>query len=356
MMRSHTYARRTLQMLAVATIAAGSSLAMAAVFPETEPNDTKFTANPIGPFAAGDMIVGNTQGSSTTVAGPTSSDNFLVRVAPAPLGIYQHRLVITSPTVGHTGSIRALSQTAAPPDTLPGIPWDGVVGTPNAGSDIALQSSSTVTTPPRYNQWYGFGRSEQLYYRVAGTTATVDDYTVTMQSVPVTPVSIGTYVPGAISITTLNQGHTSDTDMWVYDSNFSPMAGYGNDDANAALSGAPIATTSLQSWLSREYAPGTYYLALSNFHLSNNQPSASDDNFRTGTLMDFPDIIVNSSTTINLNMTFTITDSAGNTLQVANTKLSQFDVNWFEFTVVPEPTTLGLLALGLPMMLRRRKH
>jgi hypothetical protein len=338
-----------------AAIALTGTIAPAAVFPEVEPNDAKFAANPVGPMVATDSITGLSTGTSTTVPGLSSADNFLINFPAAIPGIYQNRLVLTSNTPGHTGTIRGLTQAAAPPDTLAGIPWDGVVGSANAGTDSTIQTSSTLTTPPRYNQFYTFGQPTQMYYRVTGTTSTTTDYTSTLETQRITPPNIGTYVPGLITMNWTGQGHTTDTDMWVYDGNFNAIAGYGDDDSSAALSGAPIATTSLQSWLARDYTPGTYYIAVSNFSTANNQPAASDDNFRTGTLMDFAGVIANSSTTINLNMTFTITDSAGNTLQVQNTKLSQYDINFFEFTVVPEPGSLGLLALGAPMLLRRRK-
>ena len=47
--------------------------------------------------------------------------------------------------------------------------------------------------------------------------------------------------------------------------------------------------------------------------------------------------------------------SVGTTLAVPNTKLGPYDVNWFVFTVVPEPGSLGLLGLAIPVLLRRRK-
>ena len=337
-----------LRSAALATVLAMGATAHGVVFNELEPNDTKATANAVGPMAAGDSIVGNSIAS--TGAGV---DYFDVRVAAAPLAIYRHRLVLTSQTVGHASSIRGVGQTASPPDTLAGTPWDGVVGAPNT-TETAFQTASTTTTPPRFQQWYGFGKAERFYYRVNGAAATTADYTSTMESQPVTPVNIGTYVPGQITINSFNQGHTNDTDLWVYDGNLNPIRGYGNDD-ESVLGGTPGTGASLQSWLARDYTPGTYYIALSNFQLANDQASPSDDDFRTGALMDFPGIVANSSTTVNLNMTFTIADTGGNTLQVQNTKVGPFDVNWFVFNVVPEPGTLGLLAAGVPMLLRRRR-
>lgn len=322
--------------LAASILTLSAARAWAVDYPEVEPNETKALATvPAAPLVAGDSLVGNTTGTSTTVAGPASADTFLIQTGPLPLGIYRHRLVITTAgTAGHTGTLRATNQLAAPADTLAGIPWDGVTGIFGGTTDAIGQTSSTTTTPPRYNQWYGFGKQEQLYYRVTGTASTTVDYFSTLETLEVTPTDIGSFQPGLITINFTGQGHTTDTDFWVYDSDLNAINGYGDDDSSATLSGAPIATTSLQSWLARNYAPGTYYLAVSNFSFMNNQPAASDDNFRTGSIADFPDIALNSSTAINLNLTFTIADSVSS-VQVPNTKVSQYDINWFRFTVVP---------------------
>ena len=336
-------------LLAMAAIAVLSGWTVAADTPEVEPNDAKATATNVNLVAPGDRILGNS-GASTGVG----LDYFLVNTPNQAPGIYRNRLVLTSDIAGHTGTLRGLSQTAAPVDTLPGTPWDGVIGTPGT-TDNTGQTSSTTTTPPRFNQWYTFGgQTGSLYYRVTGTTTTTADYAATWEQTPVTPTDIGSYAPGLITISTFSQGHTTDTDLWVYDSNFNPIRGYGNDD-EAVLGGSPGTGASLQSFLARDYAPGTYYLALSNFALINNQPSPSDDDFRTGTIADFAGVLMNSSTTINLNLAFTIADSAGASVQVANTKTGPFDVNFFKFTVVPEPASMGLLALAAPALLRRRR-
>lgn len=354
-MTRNSFKRACLFSACASALAITSGQTLAVVFPEVEPNDTKFTGNPVGPMVAGDSITGLSTGASTTVAGVGSADNFLISFPAAAAGIYRNRLVLTSNTVGHTGSIRGLTQTASPPDTLAGIPWDGVVGTATAGSDSAVQTSSTVTVPPRFNQFYTFGRPTQMYYRVTGTTSTTADYTSTLENQPVVPTNIGAYVPGLITMNWNGQGHTTDTDIWVYDGNFNAIVGSGDDDSSAALAGAPIATTSLQSWLARNYAVGTYYIAVSNFQTFNNQASPSDDNFRTGTMLDFANVIGNSSTSTTALMNFTIADSGGTSLAVLTTHAGAFDINWFVFTVVPEPGSLSLLVLTVPALLRRRK-
>jgi hypothetical protein len=343
---------QALRAAAVAAVLGMGTSAFAVVFPEAEANDTKAAANVVAGITAGDAIVGNSTGSSTVTPGPASADYFDLRVAAAPLGIYRHRLVITSTTPGHTGTLRGLNQIASPADTSPGIPWDGVVGSAGV-TDSTVQTSSTLTIPARFNQWYGFGKAERLYYRVTGVAATTADYTATMETIPVVATPIGNYNPGLITIDTIAEGHTTDTDMWVYDSNLNAITGYGNDD-ESTLAGSPGGGTTLQSWLARSYTPGTYYIAMSTFQTSASNASPSDDDFRTGTLMDFPNNVNNSSTATTGSMQFTISDGA-NTLSVPNVHAGAFDINWFTFTVIPEPTSIALLGLGVPMLMRRRK-
>ncbi len=298
-------------------------------FPEAEPNSVKAEANAVTFTTLGDSVAGNSQGTSITAGSAlaTTADTFRITLPTATPGIYRNRLVITSTIAGHTGTIRGLSQSA------------GVIGT----GDNAAQTSSTATTPARFNQWYSFGQGETLFYRVAGTASTTADYASTWERQAVTPTNIGSFAAGTIEITTVGQGHTTDTDLWVYDSNFNAIPTYGNDDE--------FGTTSLQSRLSRTYAPGTYFLALTNFAFSNDQASPVDDDFRTGTVTDFPGVALNSSTTTNLNVAFQFTDANG-VQQFASTKAGAYDINWFQFSVgtaVPEPTTwalMGTVAVG----------
>jgi hypothetical protein len=291
-----------------------------AQFTESEPNDSKAQANV---FALG--VGGTITGNSTSAAG-VGLDYYRISTAAAALGIYRYRMVLTSNIAGHTGTIRGLNQVA------------GVPGT----TDTTFQTSSTATTPPRFNQWYGFGKQEELYYRVTGTASTTADYTATLERQVVTPVDLGSFAAGSITITTVGQGHSTDTDLWVYDGNLDAIPGYGNDDH--------FGGTTLQSELIRNYTPGTYYLALSNFQFANNLGSPADDDFRTGALMDFPNVAANSSTTGNLNITFSIGGQ-----QVSALKSGPYDVYWGKFTVVPEPASMTVLGLGVLALMRRRK-
>jgi hypothetical protein len=329
-----------------------ASMAMGQNTNEAEPNELRTNATPVGaPMQVGHTLTGNTTGSVTTAGAATSLDQWRVQTAVDTTAIYRYRLVLTTTgTAGHVGSIRGLTQTAAAQ-----APWAGVVGTATT-TDTAFQTSATTTTPARFNQWYGFGKGEELYYRVTGGAATTANYVATLERLTITPTNIGSYNPGDITISSFNQGHTTDTDFWVYDGNLNAIAGYGNDDeAVTAISGVPGTTgTTLQSVLKRTYAPGTYYIAMSNFAVSNNQASPSDDDFRTGALLDFANVIANSNTTVNLNMQFSIGDGT-TSLVVPNTKVGAFDINWFQFTVVPAPSSLALLGLGGVIAGRRRR-
>jgi len=310
------------------------AIASATDFFESEDNDSKVLADAFS-LAAGDRIIGNSQGAVITGGGgATSADYFLVATAAAAPGIYRYRLTLTTAgTAGHIGTIRGLTTTT---------------GVPNAGTDVALQTSSASTTPARFNQWYGFGGGESIYYRVAGVTATTADYEATLERSVITPTNIGSFAAGSIRITTMGQT-TADTEIAVYDSNFNAMDGYLNDDETTG-------TNTSQSNLVRDYAPGTYYLAVTGFNLASNLGSPADDDFRTGSVFDNPGAILNSSTTINQDLDFAITDSAQFTFTSANQlKVGAYDVNFYEFTVVPEPATMAALGLGAIALLRRRR-
>jgi len=277
--------------------------------PEIEANDAKLTATTANSGGAGMVLTDFITGTSISATG-VGLDYFRVRTATAPLAIYRHRFVITTVgAAGHTGTIRGLNQTA------------GVVG----ATDSTVQTSSTATTPPRMNQWYGFGKGEEIFYRVTGAAATTAPYTSTLETTTVTPIS-GPIVPaGPVVITTVAQGHTTDTDLWLYDSTLTPLVGGGNDDESIAGGGSGA---TLQSRLTRTLSPGTYYLAISNFNSCNNLASPIDDDFRAGIVLDLPNAHANSSTTANANVTVSI----GGT-QVPAIKAAAFDVVFIQFTV-----------------------
>jgi hypothetical protein len=317
-----------------------SGLAQTGYF-ESEPNDTRaqanaFTLNP------GDWI----EGTSWVPSG-TDPDYYLVRTATAAPAIYRYRLVLTSDIVGHTGEIRGQGQTPAAPG-----PWPGPVGT-GSGVEGRVQRSSTSTDPPRFVQWYGFGRGEQIYYLVYGSSATTDPYRATLERVEVTPTDLGSFQPGTITISTIG-GTSLNTDLWVYDANFNAIPGYGNDNESTDAGGTG---TTNQSLLVRNYAPGVYYLALTRFDLVNEQGSPCDDRFRTGGML-FPEnagaVLTSASTTTSASFTFTLTDSSG-THSFSFTGMEAYEIKWFRFEVVPEPTSVLALLTGVVGLLGCRR-
>lgn len=336
-------------MVAVASLAA---VASASDFFETESNDTKATSNAFT-MTSGDRIIGNS--TASTGAG---IDSFLVTTATASRGIYRHRLTLESAIAGHTGSIRGLSVTGGVAGTT--------TGTINATSDVALQTSSTTTTPARFNQWYGFGMGESLYYRVTGVAATTANYAATLESTRITPVNLGTFQPGQLDFTTFDLAKSpngtgttyTDTEMTLYDANFSTMAAWNNDDYFPQSSVHPF-----HSELHLNLLPGTYYIALSQFNLT--VPFAADPTHENGpndSVSDFGNLTMASSSAtthgspvVPISLDFSITDNLGTRVFDAE-KPGAYGVYWGELTVVPEPGSVIALGSGLALILFGRKR
>src|SRR4051812_39202621 len=98
---------------ACATIALATTLHAQTVHNETEPNDNKTLALANGPvvLAPGDTIVGTTTGATVVGNGDNpSADYYLLKTIPAALGIYRHRLLLTTTTAGHFTNFRGISQ------------------------------------------------------------------------------------------------------------------------------------------------------------------------------------------------------------------------------------------------------
>ncbi len=304
-----------LRAVLITTLAGSAAGAYAqSAFPEVEPNESKTQATLVTGMVAGDTIAGNTTGALAT-AGPDSQDTFRVKTGALPPGIYRHRLIVTTTgAVGHAATLRGLTKSG---------------GVPNAGTDTTLQSTSGLTSPARFNQWYGFGRQEELYYRITGQATTTGDYTATLDTLAVTPVPISySFAVGDLTISTVGQtGATQiDTDLWVYDSNFVPIPGFGNDDE-------PAPGITRGSKLTRTFAAGTYYLAISNYNICNDLGSPADDSNNQGAVMDFANGMINSSLSAPVNVSFLITDSATGSVLTAATKAGSYDVLWYQFTV-----------------------
>ena len=277
---------------------------------EVEPNNTKATAQALT-LTSGQTICGD---SISTAAG--EFDYFKVAgTAPAAGEIILNRIVYSSNTPSHTVTIRGLTQATT------GI---------NAGTDItALTATGTTTTPPRFIQWYTLGNdvsadARKVFVRVSGAAAASTRYRLDYSSSVVTPVESGISVPaGDVTVSTVGST-TTDTDFWVYDQNLNPIPGFGEDDESATIA---------QGSSTRTLAPGTYYVAISNFNLQNNQPSPLEDDFRVGNVQDFPGVVLNTSTAATSNLTLLIGPGGGTPSSVVTAKTSAFDVKFVKFTV-----------------------
>jgi hypothetical protein len=292
---------RTLpQILAVCGLA--PALAAQTVYHETEPNNGLGSAN--GPFVMnpGDTLVGNSRGTTFT-PGPESRDYFVLQAPPAPPGIYRQRLTLgTAGAPGHSGTLR---------------------GAVSGSSEATIQTS----TSPGALQWYGVGQSERMYFRVTGSAATPDDYTASLESTPVTPTDLGTFPGGFLVITTLGQGHNTDTDLWVYDASLSPIPNFGNDQE-------PSPGTSDHARLARDFtSAGVYYLAIAAFDLTHNLRAAPDERRALFTICAFPGATLSSSSTSAQNLSFVITDNTGASHPVAAASAEPFHVLWYRFSL-----------------------
>jgi hypothetical protein len=212
-------------------------------------------------------------------------------------------VITTIGTAGHTGTIRGLTQTT---------------GNINPGTDSTLQTSSTTSTPPRFNEWYGFGKREEIYYRVTGGTTTTLDYTSTLETQAVTPIELTTTLqPGPITISRA-AGVTTSMDYLIYDSNFNPLGDYLYEG-----------TTSL----TRTFAAGTYYIGVSNVNTADSRPTPAESTGRSSSVLDNPNAVINSTTTLAAAMGLRFVDGTLNPVEIGTPKTEPFQVIWVKITV-----------------------
>ena len=293
--------------LALAMVA-GSRLAMAQPVAEIEPNNTKQQANArFGQFD-GLVATGVTTGSTASMTGTTSADYFRISSPFRQRGLYRHRLVLSSATAGLVGSIRGRSQMG---------------GFADFNSDVGVQTSSPLGDTIVYNQFYSQGNpGPDLYYRVTGTPATTGQYSVTLETLPITPIRAGVFranVP--MTISTVGEGPTADTEI----ANFN---GIGNDDAGPDSQQSTLVFTPIN---------GTFTIAISDFNLCNSNGSVGvGEGFRDGNVLDFNGTVVCSSTQSNVNVSFSMTDGTI-TRRYSAVKPGPFDVVFVEFTVADNP-------------------
>jgi hypothetical protein len=240
-------------------LAAGS--ARAQVDADLEPNDTPGDAAPIA-ISPGQWFTGTTTGtqSGPAVGGTSASADFIrVTITGLPIGtIRRNRLILTTTgSSGHTMAIMGQLAQNTPP-TPPTILDEWFIS----------QLSSINTTPARMVQFYTMGNtSVDVLLRITGTQSTSGPYRVTLSSEDVNPAPAqspsGLYA-GNITLTTNNAGHTTDTTMVLYDSNFVPIA-WSFDN--------PLPASTINATL----APGNYLVAVTQAGTTTNLlPQAGD--------------------------------------------------------------------------------
>lgn len=299
-------------MLVPACLLVVGSLAAWPDVPESEPNDNKSQAQSVA-LAPGDSIVGWCSGSLLTGAGGgNSADCFLIST-PALPGITRYRLTVTTDgPAGHTLSLRGLNQS------------NGIIQT----GDIAAQTGTTTTDPARSVWWYAFGPDvPRVHVRLTGASTTTGAYRLELfsQAVQPTPLPGGPLPAGTITITTRNQGHATNTDLWVIGPDGRAIPEYGNDESAGFLSPG-------HSTLTRTYTRGRYIVAVSQTNLAVHLPSPADDGARSGNVMDFPGVLATSSPTASVNLS-TAFSAPGHARTVALGTAAPFSIAFVSFTV-----------------------
>jgi hypothetical protein len=292
------------------------------LFPEAEPNNNKAQANEFT-LAHGDGITGTTT-AGTGTGDPGSPDYFRIKTAPAPLGLYKHRLLLTNSTPFNTTWIRGLTQSPVGAGTWP-CGLGAATGTESIGQNHITEGDTRVQI------WYGFGKGEEVYYRIAGTASSTGQYTALLETTPLAPPHLGTFQAGMIAISTAGQGHSNDTHLRIYDANFDAIPGYSN--SRGSINGGFTNNSAHVSYLRRQFGPGTYHMAITIGNLATAEGAPCDDHLRDGVMMDLPDGAMNTAGLLTaFDVSFTMTDSNGTTSFPAE-RPGRREVAWFTFDV-----------------------
>lgn len=297
-----------------------ATTAMAIDQAEIEPNESKALAlaNGVYVLEVGDALVGSTTGVSTTTPGASSADYFLVRTTPAPLGIYRHRLTITTAGTGtHVGSLRGL------PSSSSGA---GV----GDSSFLVSVASSTGTTPPRTCQWYGFGRQERVFYRVTGTQTTTAPYRAQLSTDVVATTTFTSRIPpGIVSIyQAASTDAAYDRELFLFDDNLNPIVAIDDNDSLPLTASVGVGVYHL-AYGRNNTAVGPFAGAVNAF-----QTGGIQGNYQTGAVLDFADAVASSSSvSASALITLSIETPSGTFTATAPPPTGSFDIAWFTFFV-----------------------
>ncbi len=242
-----------------AAIALGTALASAAAppqgqtFHESEPNDTKATANAVFGMADGDLVVIDPN------FGSYDPDVFRVRLESLPPDIYRHELRDAGGQLD--ARIRILGLDAGLDEVLP--------------HSLSILSDSTDGDPSNANvAWYGFGKAEELYVDLAsqGYTRSGPPTSMVLTTEPITPHDFGS-IAGTnsgryVRIDASGATGLLDTEAFLFDAEFNLLPNGWIDDAYGFNS---------RAILDARLLPGTYCLAVSEKGLASHRPPSSDN-------------------------------------------------------------------------------
>ncbi len=316
---------------AALAVGAASTSTLAVIVPETEPNNSKANANTVGPITLAhlDQITG------TTNSAATDPDYFRIRSSVAAPGIYLHTL---STTVLTSLSLRGVNH--------------GFVG-----GDVDFTNSGAGRSSIKY---YTVGSSSDTFVRVVRTSGSgAQSYTVTMNTVQVTPTAAGTF-NGPV---TIDPALVGDSELFLYDSNFNLVAANDNrafGDGRALLNNLTLAN-------------GTYYVAIGSGDSAANRSYSSDsaDPFFSAQGSGFTPRILDpffgetpaipSSTLArpeNLGRSasdYSIRINGSSHIAPTNGINQGMELAFFSFEVIPAPSSAALLGLGALALGRRRR-
>jgi len=292
---------------------------------EAEPNDAAASAN-LAVMASGGSVTGTTTGSTGVNGNSNSPDWFRLRISATPTLVQQHRVTLSSSRSGHTGVLGVTRF------------GEGAV----EGQVSAFQFTSVNTTPARFNQFYTFGVSTaDVLLRVTGTAQTVDPYSATLASTTVTPtVLLPQIVSGTVTMTTENAGHTTDTELFLFDMSTGQLLAQ-NDNALVAGGGS----TSLSRIVFTVRAGTGYLVASGPFDTSSNV--AADpliDAVTSGTLASSPGVLISSSTVATADLSLLVQGTWQGTARserVALARPGPYGVAFASFTLGCNPADLA---------------
>ncbi len=296
---------------ALALLASASVARAQTIHFGVEPNQNKFEATPAPDMVAGDFI-------GTYSCGSTSKNVFRVGLAPAPPSIYRHTLGRQLSGFGYFERAEIQGRDAIEDLALP------------QSVEVLVKSDDNVAQGIEpFVSWYGFGKSEELYVDLGGNSFCRAASFAELQTEEITPfvldpVPSNSFGGESVLLTASGTSSLLDTEIHLFDAEFTPMYAHGVDLPNAP------------AWLNMKLSEGRYYIAVADHELATHLPPSVltfDKGFPWAAL-DFPGAIVNGSATYPLDIELTVQHGQpGGPQTVTFQKSSPFEVNWFQLDV-----------------------